>query len=53
MSKMKQAELAGELLAKKAINSKIKTVVFDRGSYKYHGRVKSFAEGAKKAGLKI
>ncbi len=37
----------GELLAKKAIDKKIDQVVFDRGGYRYHGRVKSLAEGAR------
>lgn len=41
----------GEVLAKKALDKKIKQVVFDKGSYRYHGRVKSFAEGARKGGL--
>ena len=44
---------AGEALAKKAVEKGIKAVVFDRRSYKFHGRVKSFADGAKKGGLKI
>lgn len=43
----------GELLAKKALEKKIKTAVFDRGGYKYHGRLKAAAEGARKAGLKF
>ena len=41
----------GKSLAKKAIDSKIKKVVFDRGGSRYHGRVKSLAEGAKAGGL--
>jgi large subunit ribosomal protein L18 len=36
-----------------ALKSGIKFAVFDRGRYKYHGRVKSFAEGAREAGLKF
>lgn len=44
---------AGEVLAKKALEKGIKAVVFDRGGYKYHGRVKALAEGARKGGLKF
>lgn len=43
----------GELIGKKAVEQGIKVAVFDRRSYKFHGRVKSFVEGAKKSGLKI
>ncbi|MCP6719598.1 MAG: 50S ribosomal protein L18 [Patescibacteria group bacterium] len=43
----------GRLIAKKAKELKINEVVFDRGGYKYHGRVKALAEGARKEGLKI
>ncbi|MDD5071984.1 MAG: 50S ribosomal protein L18 [Patescibacteria group bacterium] len=43
----------GKLIAKKAADKKIKQVVFDRGGYKYHGRVKTLAEGAKEGGLKF
>lgn len=43
----------GELLGKKAIEKGISSAVFDRRSYKFHGRVKAFVEGAVKAGLKI
>jgi large subunit ribosomal protein L18 len=49
--KTEKAKKLGEILAKKAIAKKIKTVVFDRGSYGYHGRVKAFAEGAREGGL--
>jgi large subunit ribosomal protein L18 len=44
---------AGEALAKKALQKNIGEVVFDRSGYKYHGRVKAFAEGARKGGLKF
>jgi len=47
----KAAEAIGEVLAKKALDVGIKCVCFDRGSYKYHGRVKSLADAARKAGL--
>lgn len=43
----------GKLIAKKAIEKKIEKVVFDRGGYKYHGRVKALAEGAREQGLKF
>jgi large subunit ribosomal protein L18 len=43
----------GEEIAKKALARGVKAVVFDRRSYKFHGRVKSVADGAKKGGLKI
>lgn len=43
----------GKALAAKAKGKKISSVVFDRGSYKYHGRVKSFADGVRKGGLKF
>lgn len=50
-SKVERAKLVGELLAKKALKKKIKKIVFDRGGYKYHGRVKALADGARKGGL--
>ena len=43
----------GKLVAEKALEKKIKKIVFDRGGYKYHGRVKALAEGAREAGLKF
>lgn len=43
----------GKLIAKKGKEKKIETVVFDRGSYKYHGRVKAVADGAREGGLKF
>jgi large subunit ribosomal protein L18 len=49
--KAKKASQVGAEIAKKAIKAKIKEVVFDRGAYKYHGRIKQMAESAKEAGL--
>lgn len=43
----------GQVLAEKAIKNKLEKIVFDRGGYKYHGRVKALAEGAREAGLKF
>ncbi len=43
----------GKLIAAKALKQKIKNVVFDRGGYKYHGRVKAAADGAREGGLKF
>jgi len=43
----------GELMAKKAKDSGIEAMVFDRGSYKYHGRIKSVADALRSAGIKI
>jgi len=47
------AKKTGELLAKKAKEAGITTVVFDRNAYKYHGRIKALAEGAREGGLKF
>jgi large subunit ribosomal protein L18 len=52
-NKTAKANKLGLLIAKKAVAKKIKEVVFDRGSYKYHGRVKAVAEGAREGGLKF
>jgi large subunit ribosomal protein L18 len=49
--RMALAHAAGKLLAERAIEAGIKRVVFDRGGYKYHGRVKAFADGAREGGL--
>ena len=53
LTKMQLAKEVGRLAAKKALEKKIKKVVFDRGGYKYHGRVKAVAEGAREEGLKF
>ncbi len=50
-NKTETAGLIGEMLAKKAKEMGISRAVFDRGGYKYHGRVKALAEGLKKGGL--
>lgn len=51
--KTERAAKAGKALAEKALSLGVKEVVFDRGGYKYHGRVKALAEGARAAGLKF
>ncbi|MCG6956330.1 MAG: 50S ribosomal protein L18 [Gemmatimonadetes bacterium] len=51
--RVEQAFAAGKLLGEKAKEQGISSVVFDRGGYKYHGRVKAFAEGARKGGLEF
>lgn len=50
-NKSEIAKEVGRLLAKKALEKGIKAVVFDRGGFAYHGRVKALAEGAREAGL--
>ncbi len=50
-TKIERASKIGEHIAKLALEKKITTVNFDRGGYKYHGRVKALAEGARKGGL--
>jgi large subunit ribosomal protein L18 len=48
---MEQAKRAGELLATRAKEAGVEACVFDRGGYKYHGRVKALADGAREGGL--
>ena len=50
---MEKSNLLGEILANRAKEKNIKDVYFDRGAYKYHGRVKAFAETLRKKGLKF
>ena len=52
-NKTGRAELVGSLLAKRAVEKGIKQVAFDRGGFKYQGRVKALAEAARKGGLKF
>ncbi|NPV71789.1 MAG: 50S ribosomal protein L18 [Firmicutes bacterium] len=47
------AKMVGELVARRALDKGIKSVVFDRGGYLYHGRVKALAEAAREAGLEF
>ncbi|HNV50557.1 MAG: 50S ribosomal protein L18 [Bacteroidales bacterium] len=53
MTKMEQAKRVGALIAQKAADAGIETVVFDRNGYLYHGRVKTLADAAREAGLKF
>jgi large subunit ribosomal protein L18 len=53
VKKMEKSTVIGELLAKRAKEKNINEVYFDRGEYKYHGRVKAFAETLRKNGLKF
>jgi large subunit ribosomal protein L18 len=50
---MEQATKVGGLLAERAKAAGVESVVFDRGGYRYHGRVKALADGAREAGLKF
>jgi len=52
-SNKEAARLVGELVGKRAIEKGIDKVVFDRGGYLYHGKIKELAEGAREAGLKF
>jgi len=51
LPRMDQARRAGSLLAERAGAAGVSTAVFDRGGYKYHGRVKALADGARESGL--
>ena len=51
--RVQQSFAAGKLLAERAKAQGIQSVVFDRGGYKYHGRVKAFADGAREGGLQF
>ena len=53
VKKMEKSNLIGEILAKRAKEKNITNVYFDRGAYKYHGRVKTFAETLRKNGMKF
>ena len=53
LKKMEKSNIIGEILAKRAKEKNIIKVYFDRGEYKYHGRVKAFAETLRKNGLKF
>jgi large subunit ribosomal protein L18 len=49
--KINKSKMIGNLIAKKALEKNIKTVVFDRSGFRYHGRVKALADGAREGGL--
>jgi large subunit ribosomal protein L18 len=53
VNKTEQSKLVGAAIARKAVELGLKDVVFDRGGYLYHGRVKSVADGAREAGLQF
>ncbi len=50
-NKIERAKIAGQELAKESVKKNVKKVVFDRGGYRFHGRVKAFAQGAREGGL--
>jgi large subunit ribosomal protein L18 len=51
LARMEQAKRAGEVLAQRASEAGVTSCVFDRGGYRYHGRVRALAEGAREGGL--
>ena len=53
LARMEQAKRVGELLAQRAGEAGVSEAVFDRGGYRYHGRVRALAEGAREAGLRF
>ena len=53
LARMEQAKKAGELLAERAKAAGVENCVFDRGGYRYHGKVKALADGAREGGLKF
>ncbi len=53
LKRVEQAKLVGSLVAERAKERGIKQVVFDRGGYRYHGRVRALADGAREAGLEF
>jgi large subunit ribosomal protein L18 len=53
LKRVEQAKLVGSLIAERAKEQGIKEVVFDRGGYRYHGRVRALADGAREAGLEF
>lgn len=52
-TKIDQARAVGQALAERALEKGVKRAVFDRGAYRYHGRVKALAEGAREGGLEF
>lgn len=53
LTKTEKAREVGKFLAKKALEKKITEIIFDRGRFRYHGRVKALADGAREGGLKF
>jgi large subunit ribosomal protein L18 len=53
LSRMEQAKKAGEMLAGRAKDAGLESCIFDRGGYRFHGRVRALAEGAREAGLRF